>query len=70
MINYVRIYVCMCKFMSVFTTQDKVWGYALLISGLFCVFMVYRVGRDRYRREIVNKVSIYYCGVVLYCKTH
>ena len=65
MINYVHTYVCMCKFMGVFTTQDKVWGYALLISGLFCVFMVYRVGRDRYRREIVNKVSIYYCGVVL-----
>ena len=37
--------------------QDTVWGYALLINGLVCVFMVYRFGGERYRNEIVNKVT-------------
>ena len=39
-------------------SQDTVWGYALLISGLFLVFMVYGFGGERYRREIVNKVNM------------
>ena len=45
--------------MVIIATQDKVWGYALLINGLFFVFMVYRVGGERYRKEIVNKVSMH-----------
>ena len=32
------------------------WGYALLLNGLFCVFMVIRYGGERFRIEVVNKV--------------
>jgi len=34
-----------------------VWGYALLVNGLACVFMVYRYGGEKFRNEIVNKVG-------------
>ena len=32
------------------------WGYALLINGLFGVFMVYRFGVERFRKEVVSVV--------------
>ena len=49
--------------------QDKVWGYALLISGLIYVYMVYRVGGERYRNEIVNKVKMYCYNNIKHCNT-
>ena len=50
-------YACRINY-SYTIQQDAIWGYALLISGLFCAFMVYRFGGERYRNEIVNKVNL------------
>jgi len=34
-----------------------VWGYALLINGIFLVFAVYRFGAEKLRTEAVNEVK-------------
>lgn len=34
------------------------WGYALLINGLFLVFAVYRFGGEKLRREAINEYGI------------
>ena len=44
------------------------WSYSLLISGLFCVFMVVRYGGEKFRTEIVNQVSIVPLLLHLYIK--
>lgn len=36
------------------------WGYALLLNGIFLVFAVYRFGAEKLRTEVVNEV----CGVM------
>jgi len=36
-----------------------VWGYALLLNGIFLVFAVYRFGAEKLRTEAVNEV----CGI-------
>ena len=43
------------------------WGYALLINGLCCVFMVVRYGGEKFRKEVVNKVRLdTYCMICTY----
>jgi len=54
-----------------------VWGYALLINGLCCVFMVVRYGGEKFRKEVVNKVRLdtyrmictYIFGREIFCST-
>lgn len=45
--------------------QDSVWGYALLLNGLFLVFAVYRFGAEKLRREAVNEVRLYYSLILM-----
>ena len=40
--------------MTIFENQDWVWGYALMISGLFVAFAVAKYGQDRFREELIN----------------
>ena len=42
---------------SVLVNQDSVWGYALIISGCFLVFLVLRYGVLRFREQFFNQVS-------------
>lgn len=53
--------------MSHCIVQDSVWGYALLLNGLFLVFAVYRFGGEKLRREAVNEVCYHFCVMLLVC---
>ena len=40
------------------------WGYALLLNGIFLVFAVYRFGAEKLRTEAVNEVRVTMCDVL------
>ena len=37
---------------KVLVNQDTVWGYALILSGCFMLFMVFRYGPLKFRRDL------------------
>ncbi|XP_077990757.1 putative sodium-dependent transporter HI_0736 [Glandiceps talaboti] len=37
--------------------QDLVWSYALLLSGMSFIYMVYRYGSNKLRSELINEYS-------------
>ena len=43
--------------LSIFQNQDWVWGFALMISGLFIAVAVIRYGVDAFRNELINTHS-------------
>lgn len=43
---------------SVLVNQDTVWGYALILSGCFMLFMVIRYGPLKFRRDLFTNYGI------------
>lgn len=43
---------------SVLVNQDTVWGYALIISGCFMIFMVLRYGPLKFRKDLFTDYGI------------
>ncbi|GFR67940.1 sodium-dependent transporter [Elysia marginata] len=39
---------------AILTNQDFVWGFALIINGLLLLYLVWHVGAEVYREELIN----------------
>ncbi len=61
------VIVCACMFLigsasaldaNVLVNQDSVWGYALIVSGCFFLFLVIRYGALKLRRDLFTNYGI------------
>ena len=43
---------------QVLVNQDGVWAYAMILSGLFLLYLVMRYGPLKFRRDLYNNFGI------------
>ncbi len=43
---------------KVLVNQDSVWAYAMILSGVFLLFLVMRYGPLKFRRNLYNNYGI------------
>lgn len=43
---------------QVLVNQDSVWAYAMILAGVFLLFLVFRYGPLNFRRDLYNNFGI------------